>query len=31
MDKVPLVVTLVIPKMYICKVNYANIVKYILQ
>ena len=31
MDKVPLIVTLEIPKMYICKVNYANIVKYILQ
>ena len=31
MDKVPLIVTLVIPKMYICKVNYDNIVKYILQ
>ena len=30
-DKVPLIVTLEIPKMYICKVNYANIVKYILQ
>ena len=31
MDKAPLIVTLEIPKMYICKVNHANIVKYILQ
>ena len=31
MDKVPLIETLVIPEMYICKVNYANIVKYMLQ